>query len=218
MTRYLLALPLTLLGATMPSPSSAQQTSPARPTIQVISSTGLKAVFDELIPAFEKASGYTVVVRYGPSTLLKQQIEQGAVFDLTVLTPALLDDLAKQGKVVAGSKRTIARAGMAIAIRKGGAQVRHRYHRRAHAHAARGQIAGVREGRRRGPVLHPASGTAEDCRQADIEDGIHDHGRAGRPGGGERRGRVGHPADERDSPRAGIELLGPFPGRSRITR
>jgi molybdate transport system substrate-binding protein len=119
MKRYLLALPLTLLGAIMPSPSSAQPASSARPAIQVISSTGLKAVFDELIPAFEKANGYTVVVRYGPSTLLKQQIEQGASFDLTVLTPALLDDLAKQGKVAAASKRQIARAGMAIAIRKG---------------------------------------------------------------------------------------------------
>jgi molybdate transport system substrate-binding protein len=110
---------LCLLLALMPSPTSAQSATASRPSIQVISSTGLKAVLDELVPSFEKANGYTVVVRYGPSTLLKQQIEQGAPFDLTVLTPALLDDLVKQGKVVAATRRQIARAGMAIAIRKG---------------------------------------------------------------------------------------------------
>jgi molybdate transport system substrate-binding protein len=105
-----------LLLSLMPSLRAGQT---AEHLLTVISSTGLKAVLDELIPEFERASGYKVVVKYGPSAALKQEIQQGAPFDLAVLTPAFMDDLVKQGKVVGESKRSIARAGMAIAIRTG---------------------------------------------------------------------------------------------------
>jgi molybdate transport system substrate-binding protein len=119
MHRYILGSSMVLALGLLPSSSAAQSAAQGRPTIQVISSTGLKAVFDELVPQFERSNGYTVVVKYGPSTALKQEIDRGASFDLTVLTPAILDDLVKQGKVVAETKRSIARAGMAIAVRAG---------------------------------------------------------------------------------------------------
>jgi molybdate transport system substrate-binding protein len=97
---------------------ASQSSAPAQ-TIAVISSTGLKAVFDELVPQFERARGYKVIIKYGPSATLKREIERGAAFDLAVLTPAFMDDLIKQGRIVGDSKRSIARAGMAIAIRTG---------------------------------------------------------------------------------------------------
>jgi molybdate transport system substrate-binding protein len=42
----------------------------------------LKAPFDEILPLFEKEYGATVHVVYGPSKALRQEIEQGAPFDL----------------------------------------------------------------------------------------------------------------------------------------
>jgi molybdate transport system substrate-binding protein len=88
--------------------------------IRVLCSLGIKSVVDELIPQFERASGHKVVIEYGLAAQFKQQIESGKDFDLTVLTPAMIDDLIKQSKVVADSRTVIARTGLGLMIRAGG--------------------------------------------------------------------------------------------------
>jgi molybdate transport system substrate-binding protein len=87
--------------------------------IQVLCSVGLKAVMDDLAPQFERASGNKVVVKYGLASGLKQEIEGGAPFDLAVLTPPLIDDLIKQGRLAAGSNSVIARSGLGLMIKTG---------------------------------------------------------------------------------------------------
>jgi len=87
--------------------------------IRVLCSNGLKAVMEELAPQFERATGHKVVVRYGLAAGFKQQIEGGEPFDLAVLTPPLIDDLIKQGKMAGDSRAVIARTGLGIMIRAG---------------------------------------------------------------------------------------------------
>jgi molybdate transport system substrate-binding protein len=93
-----------------------------RERITVLSSNGLRAVIQELAPQFEKATGDQVVISYSVAAELKKRIEGGESFDLAILTPALIDDLIKQGKVAAGSRTAVARTGMALAIRRGAAK------------------------------------------------------------------------------------------------
>ena len=90
--------------------------------ITVLSSNGFKAVLRELAPQFEKASGHEVVITYSVSAELKKRIESGEPFDLVIVTPAQIDDLIRSGRVVADSRAPLARAGMALAIRKGAAK------------------------------------------------------------------------------------------------
>jgi molybdate transport system substrate-binding protein len=73
-------------------------------------------------PEFERASGHKLVVTYGLAAAFKQNIEAGEAFDVVVLTPALLDDLVKQGKVTDGDRAVIGRAGIGVAIRAGAAR------------------------------------------------------------------------------------------------
>jgi molybdate transport system substrate-binding protein len=87
--------------------------------IRVLASNGVKATLEELAPAFERQTGNKVVVEYGLAAVLKRQIEGGAPYDLAILTSAGIDDLAKQGKVDAGSRAAIARSGVGIGIKKG---------------------------------------------------------------------------------------------------
>lgn len=87
--------------------------------IKVLCSNGFKAVLEELAPQFERATKHKVVVTYGLAAVLRQQIEAGETFDLAILTPAAIDDLIKAGKVAADSRTTLARSGLAIAIRAG---------------------------------------------------------------------------------------------------
>jgi len=87
--------------------------------IRVLCSNGLQAVMEDLGPQFEKASGHKVSVTFGLAAGFKQQIEGGAAFDLAVLTPPMIDDLIKQGKLAADSRTVIARTGLGLMIRAG---------------------------------------------------------------------------------------------------
>src|SRR4029453_14287079 len=87
--------------------------------IKILCSTALRGVLGEIGPQFEKATGNTLVITYGTSVELKQRIDGGESFDFTVLTPALLDDLIAKGKVAADPGKSIAKVGMAIAVRAG---------------------------------------------------------------------------------------------------
>ncbi len=87
--------------------------------IKVLCSNGIKAVMEDLVPQFERATKHKVVITYGLSAALKRQIEAGEQFDIAVLTPPLIDDLIKQGKIAGDTRTTLARSGMALAIRAG---------------------------------------------------------------------------------------------------
>jgi molybdate transport system substrate-binding protein len=87
--------------------------------IQVLCSNGFKAVFEELAPQFERASGHKVNVKFGLAANFKQQIEAGESFDLAILTPAFIDDLIKSKKMAADTRTLIARTGLGIMIKSG---------------------------------------------------------------------------------------------------
>ena len=48
---------------------------------------------------------------------MKQQIEQGAAFDVAIANPGHIDDLIKQGKIAPGTRADIARFGVGVAVR-----------------------------------------------------------------------------------------------------
>ena len=87
--------------------------------IKVIASVGVKAVLEELAPLFERATAHSLKITFGTSVPLKRQIDGGESFDVVILTPPLLEDLAKQGKVAAGTPVNVTKAGIGVAIRAG---------------------------------------------------------------------------------------------------
>ena len=87
--------------------------------INVISSVGVKAVLEELKPQFESATKHTLNITFGTAVPLKRQIDGGASFDVVILTPALIEDLVKSGKVMGGTPAIVAKAGIGVAIRAG---------------------------------------------------------------------------------------------------
>lgn len=90
--------------------------------IKVISSVGVRAVLQELAPQFERASSHRLALTFGTAVPLKRQIEAGETFDVVILTPTLVEDLVRQGRVAAGTKTDIAKAGIGVAIRAGAAR------------------------------------------------------------------------------------------------
>jgi len=87
--------------------------------IVVLCSNGLKAVLEDLIPKFEQTKKHTVVAKYGLAAALKQRIEGGEAFDVAFVTPAVMDNLIAHGKISAATRTTIARSGLALAVKAG---------------------------------------------------------------------------------------------------
>src|SRR6266545_7951789 len=86
--------------------------------IDAMISTAMKAAIEEIAPPFERASGHTLRIVYGPSGGLARRLNAGEGADLVVVDSKALDELIKQGKVAPG-RTDVARTGIGIAVRKG---------------------------------------------------------------------------------------------------
>jgi len=90
--------------------------------VHVLASNGVKAVIDELKPQAEKAIGRRLTIEFGTSSVVKTRIEGGEAFDVAILTSDVIEDLAKAGKIAAGTRTEIARCGIGIGVRVGAAK------------------------------------------------------------------------------------------------
>jgi molybdate transport system substrate-binding protein len=87
--------------------------------IKVLTAGAFKQVLLALLPDFERTSGHKVTVENDTVGALTKRIAGGEVFDLAVLTPKAVDDLAKEGKFVAGSRASLARVGIGVVVKDG---------------------------------------------------------------------------------------------------
>lgn len=87
--------------------------------VKCLCSNALKTVMGELAPRFEKETGHKLALTFGSTKPLTERIEKGEAFDLTILGEAAIDDLIKQGKLVAATRVVVARSTLGVAIRKG---------------------------------------------------------------------------------------------------
>jgi len=93
---------------------------PAQTTdLHVIVSDGMKTVVEELTPQIEHSIGRKLAAQFNSSRNLRDKIQAGEPFDAAILTSDVLDDLIKQGKIVAGTRAEISRTGMGVGIRAG---------------------------------------------------------------------------------------------------
>jgi molybdate transport system substrate-binding protein len=87
--------------------------------IKVYSGNGARAAISELGAMFERASGHKVAIHFEVNPAVKRKIEAGESFDVAVLNPPVLDELIKQGKIVADTRAVIGRSGIGAAVRAG---------------------------------------------------------------------------------------------------
>ena len=78
-----------------------------------------KGPLDAIGLQFERTTGHKLLVRYAPSAPLRKQIDAGEPFDAVLIFPAVIDALISHGKVAAGTRMDIARAGLGLAVKRG---------------------------------------------------------------------------------------------------
>jgi molybdate transport system substrate-binding protein len=110
MHKLVIALTLSALAAMTASAQSAE--------LKVLITTAMKAAIDDLGPQFERASGHTLRITYGPSGALAKRVADGEAVDLVIVAGGI-DELVKQGKVAADGRADVARVRIGVAARKG---------------------------------------------------------------------------------------------------
>jgi molybdate transport system substrate-binding protein len=92
--------------------------------LRVMISGGLTAAYNELVPKFERLTGHTVITSYGPSmgttvNAIPVRLDRGEPADVLIMVGYALDDLAKKGKVAAGSRIDLVKSPIGIAVKAG---------------------------------------------------------------------------------------------------
>ena len=92
--------------------------------VRVMISGGLSAAYKALVPEFEKATGHKVLTAYGPSmgtttNAIPVRLERGEPADVLIMVGYALEDLAKKGKVAAGTSVDLVKSPIAVAVKSG---------------------------------------------------------------------------------------------------
>jgi molybdate transport system substrate-binding protein len=110
---------IVLLGLAMVVMAAGAPRGAAGAEIKVLTAGAFKQVLLALVPDFERTSGHKLTVENDTVGALTKRIAGGEAFDLAVLTPKAVDDLAKEGKFAAGSRANLARVGVGVVVKDG---------------------------------------------------------------------------------------------------
>ncbi|TMJ81869.1 MAG: ABC transporter substrate-binding protein, partial [Alphaproteobacteria bacterium] len=110
-----IALGLALFGITAGSTATAAE-------IKLLCAVALQPAMVALIPDFEKSSGHKVTLVYGTAGAVVDRVQKGEAADIVISSVPLIDQLQTQGKVVGGSRVSIAKVGVGAFVRKGTAK------------------------------------------------------------------------------------------------
>ena len=110
-----LLIGLVVLAVTMAVPAA-----PARADELVVFSAGaVRAIVTELSEAFRQETGHAVALSFGTVGVTRGKITSGAPVDVVIMTDTAVDDVIREGGLVAGSRTDLARTGMGVGIRDG---------------------------------------------------------------------------------------------------
>jgi len=90
--------------------------------IRVFSTNAMRAVLPGLAAAFERSSGHAVAIDWSTTVQTLERIRRGETADVVIATAAGLDELTRQGRIVAASRAQLASTLVGIGVRAGTAK------------------------------------------------------------------------------------------------
>jgi ABC-type molybdate transport system substrate-binding protein len=92
--------------------------------LRVMASGAFTEAYHHLTPEFERSNHIKIFTAYGASMggapdSIPSRLQRGEPADLVILAAPALEDLIKQGKIVAGSRVDLARSSIGVAVRAG---------------------------------------------------------------------------------------------------
>src|SRR5205823_13339450 len=88
--------------------------------LKVLSAGAMRAVLQELGPAFEKSSGHKLAIEYATAGKVEEKVTAGEdAIDVAIQTKPRADKLVRGAKLVGGTATTLASAPIGLAVKKG---------------------------------------------------------------------------------------------------
>jgi molybdate transport system substrate-binding protein len=87
--------------------------------VKVLASTGVRDVVVALTPDYERTTGNKVVGAWAGTVDVLKRLQAGEVVDLVILAGPDIDNLIKQGKIVAGSRVPLLKSDVGVCVRSG---------------------------------------------------------------------------------------------------
>ena len=110
--RLVVAIALGLFGS---SPALAAE-------INILSAGAIEPGLAAAVDVFRKDTGTEVKIKYATAPAIQQRIGGGETADVVIAPPAVIDELAKSGKLNAEGRVTVGRVGVGIIVRDGAAK------------------------------------------------------------------------------------------------
>ena len=87
--------------------------------VRVLCSNAIKRAMETLRASAERAIGQPIVLEFGASAVLRRTIEAGGRFDVAILTPQVIRELATSGTIASATETVIAQVNLALGVRAG---------------------------------------------------------------------------------------------------
>jgi molybdate transport system substrate-binding protein len=90
--------------------------------INILSAGAIEPGLVAAADVFRKESSIEVKIKYATAPAIQQRVGGGEVADVVIAPPAVIDELAKAGKLDAESRVTVGKVGVGIIVRNGAAK------------------------------------------------------------------------------------------------
>jgi len=109
-----------LIGLVVLAVTVAGPAAPARADELIVFSAGaVRAIVTELSEAFRQETGHAVALSFGTVGVTRGKLASAAPVDVVIMTDTAVDDVIREGGLVAGSRADLARTGMGVGVRDG---------------------------------------------------------------------------------------------------
>jgi molybdate transport system substrate-binding protein len=87
--------------------------------LTLASTPAASAAIREVVPHYERATGHKVAMEFANIATLRKRIAAGESFDITMVSPRVIEELIQQGKIAPGTQLNLGRSGLALVMGKG---------------------------------------------------------------------------------------------------
>jgi molybdate transport system substrate-binding protein len=101
---------------------SSMQSSAHAAEITLLCAAALESWMHDVIPEFERTSGYEVKPTFGIINVITERVRKGDAADLAIVSPQQWEDLSKERKLDPSVRTVIAKVGYGVFMKKGAAK------------------------------------------------------------------------------------------------
>jgi molybdate transport system substrate-binding protein len=111
-----------VLSALLVALAMAASASASAATIEVLSAGAVEPGLLPVAEVFRRETGHEARIRFATAPALRQRVGGGEAADVVIASPAVLDDLAKAGRLDGAARVVVGRVGVGVAVRDGAPQ------------------------------------------------------------------------------------------------